>query len=221
MWPISHEFWVKEPRHSEPILAEKLHLYGSMRHDSCYQQYDVDGAHVWPKTSSERRSFLTCISLGFCTIFVLYPCHGGVHLVQQFYLSPSSFSGRFKNPHARNLREKQIAAPLPQYSSYTRASHKLPCHATMVGVHPGFLQLLKFRGPPQAQEKLDGHETRKLSPSCGTVCGHYPSPRIAIVFSLPSSLPNASMSHTSNFLISSPPLTHTVSSSCMLQSPTM
>ena len=42
-----------------------------------------------------------------------------------------------------------------------------------------------------------------LSPSCFTVCGHHLSPRIAIVFSLLSSLPNSSMSRTSNFLISS------------------
>ena len=42
-----------------------------------------------------------------------------------------------------------------------------------------------------------------LSPSCFAVCGHHLSPRIAIVFSLLSSLPNSSMSHTSNCLISS------------------
>ena len=42
-----------------------------------------------------------------------------------------------------------------------------------------------------------------LSPFCFAVCGHHISPRIAIVFSLLSSLPNSSMSHTSNFLISS------------------
>ena len=49
-----------------------------------------------------------------------------------------------------------------------------------------------------------------LSPFCFTVCGHHLSPRIAIVFSLLSSLPNSnsSMSHTSNS--SSPPLTHPV-----------
>ena len=41
-----------------------------------------------------------------------------------------------------------------------------------------------------------------LSPSCFAVCGHL-SPRIAIVYSLLSSLSNSSMSHTSNFLISS------------------
>ena len=41
------------------------------------------------------------------------------------------------------------------------------------------------------------------SPSCFAVCGHHLSPRIAIVFSLLSRLPNSSMSHTSNFLISS------------------
>ena len=41
-----------------------------------------------------------------------------------------------------------------------------------------------------------------LSPSCFAVCGHHLSPRTAIVFSLLSSLPNSSMSHLSNFLIS-------------------
>ena len=42
-----------------------------------------------------------------------------------------------------------------------------------------------------------------LSPSCFAVCGHHISPRIVIIFSPLSSLPNSSMSHTSNFLISS------------------
>ena len=41
-----------------------------------------------------------------------------------------------------------------------------------------------------------------LSPSCFTVCDHL-SPGIAMVCSLLSSLPNSSMSHTYNFLISS------------------
>ena len=41
------------------------------------------------------------------------------------------------------------------------------------------------------------------SPSCLAFCGHHPSPRIAIVFSLPSSAPNFSMSHLSVFLITS------------------
>ena len=40
-----------------------------------------------------------------------------------------------------------------------------------------------------------------LSPSCFAVCGHHLPPRIAIVFSLLSSLPNSSMSQESNFLI--------------------
>ena len=42
-----------------------------------------------------------------------------------------------------------------------------------------------------------------LSPSCFAVCSHHQSPRIAIVFSLPSinSVPNFSMSHPSIFLI--------------------
>ena len=42
-----------------------------------------------------------------------------------------------------------------------------------------------------------------LSPSCFAVCGHHLSPRIAIVFSLLCSLPNSSMLHPSNFVISS------------------
>ena len=46
------------------------------------------------------------------------------------------------------------------------------------------------------------------SPSCFAVCGHHLSPRMAIVFSLLSSIPNSSMSHTSNS--STPPLTHPV-----------
>ena len=46
-----------------------------------------------------------------------------------------------------------------------------------------------------------------LSLSCFAVCGHHLSPRIAIVFSLLSSLPNFSMSLC---LISSSPLTHPV-----------
>ena len=41
-----------------------------------------------------------------------------------------------------------------------------------------------------------------LSPSCFAVCGHHLSPRIAIVFSLLSSVPNFSMPHSSIFLIS-------------------
>ena len=47
-----------------------------------------------------------------------------------------------------------------------------------------------------------------LSPSCFPVCGHHLSPRIAIVFSLLSSLRNSSMSHPSK--ISSSPLMHSV-----------
>ena len=47
-----------------------------------------------------------------------------------------------------------------------------------------------------------------LSPSCFAVCGHHLSPRIAIVFSVLSSLPSSSMFRTSSFL--SPPLTHPV-----------
>ena len=39
-----------------------------------------------------------------------------------------------------------------------------------------------------------------LSPSCFAVCGHHLSPRIAIVFSLLSSLPNSSMRQPSNSL---------------------
>ena len=42
-----------------------------------------------------------------------------------------------------------------------------------------------------------------LSPPSFTVCGYHLSPRIAIVFSQLSSLPNSSTSHASNFLISS------------------
>ena len=42
-----------------------------------------------------------------------------------------------------------------------------------------------------------------LSPSCFAVCGHHPSPRIAIVFSLLSSVPNFSTSHSSIYLIPS------------------
>ena len=42
-----------------------------------------------------------------------------------------------------------------------------------------------------------------LSPACFAVCGHHLSPRIAIVFSLLSNLPNSCMSHTSIFLVSS------------------
>ena len=43
-----------------------------------------------------------------------------------------------------------------------------------------------------------------LSPSCfAFVCGHHLSSRIAIVFSILSSLPNSSTSRTSNLLISS------------------
>ena len=41
-----------------------------------------------------------------------------------------------------------------------------------------------------------------LSPSRFAVCGHHISPRIAIVFSLLSNLPNSSMSRSCNFLIS-------------------
>ena len=40
-------------------------------------------------------------------------------------------------------------------------------------------------------------------PSCFAVCGHHLIPRIAIVFSLLSSLPNSSMSRTFNSLMSS------------------
>ena len=50
------------------------------------------------------------------------------------------------------------------------------------------------------------HRNRSLilSSSCFAVCGHHLAPRIAIVFSLHSNLlSNSSMSHTSNFLISS------------------
>ena len=39
-----------------------------------------------------------------------------------------------------------------------------------------------------------------LSPCCLAVCGHHLSPRIAIVFSLLSSLPNFYIPHSSNFL---------------------
>ena len=42
-----------------------------------------------------------------------------------------------------------------------------------------------------------------LSPSCFAACGHYPSPPVSIVFSLLSSVPNSSMSHSSVFFISS------------------
>ena len=44
---------------------------------------------------------------------------------------------------------------------------------------------------------------RFLSPSVFEVCGHNPSPRIAIVLSLHSSLRTSSMPRTSNFLTSS------------------
>ena len=47
-----------------------------------------------------------------------------------------------------------------------------------------------------------------FSPSCFAVCGHHLSHRIAIVFSLLSSVPNFSMSHSSIFVI--PPPTHPV-----------
>ena len=39
-------------------------------------------------------------------------------------------------------------------------------------------------------------------PCCFAVCGHHLSPRITIVFSLLSSVPNVSMSHSSIFIIS-------------------
>ena len=41
-----------------------------------------------------------------------------------------------------------------------------------------------------------------LSPSCFAVCRHHLSPRITIVFSLLSNIPNFSMSHSCIFLIS-------------------
>ena len=41
------------------------------------------------------------------------------------------------------------------------------------------------------------------SPSCFAVCSHHLSPSIGIVFSLPSSVPNFSVSHSSAFFISS------------------
>ena len=41
-----------------------------------------------------------------------------------------------------------------------------------------------------------------LSLTCFAVCGHHLSPRIAIVFSLLSSLPNSSVSHSSTSIIS-------------------
>ena len=58
-----------------------------------------------------------------------------------------------------------------------------------------------------------------LSPSWFAVCGHHPSPRIAIVFSLLSSAPNFSKSHSSIFLIS--PCNTSLSSLYISHSPTV
>ena len=52
------------------------------------------------------------------------------------------------------------------------------------------------------------HRNCLLSPSCFAVCGHHLYPRIEIVFSLLSSLPNSSMSNSSNFLVSSSNTSH-------------
>ena len=58
-----------------------------------------------------------------------------------------------------------------------------------------------------------------LSPTCFAVCGHHPHPRIAIVFSLLSSLINSFMAHASNFLI--PSSNASSSSLCISHPPTM
>ena len=94
------------------------------------------------------------------------------------------------------------------YSFVACLSHLTIDHASLsrrstvptpiVETPPAFGCSLRF-SPPMLHKKLFAH---LLPRSCFAVYGHHLSPRISTVFSLISSVPNFSMSHSSVFLIS-------------------